>query len=508
MVIQVKLRIMFINPPRVDGFPVVREERFEHKDIGAVYPPLSLLYMAALLEKHAEYTVKVLDANGLNLDKNQVYNEISKYAPDVVVSRCGFDTQKQDLEILAVAKDMGAITVLRNKIISEAPAVRDEILKTSKVDVFINSEPDAVIEQLAAVILNNKEFLAKKPQPQACLRDPDCLATEDWAFLNNVDGISFDNNGVIVTTQPAKDVENLDRLPFPAYHLLPDLKPYHTGVMPPPFALIATTRGCPFQCTFCAYGKSKCRERGIQSVITELKILKDRHGIKSFLFFDDTISIKEGRVEELAKRMIEEGLSGLEWSCCTRANLVSYEMLKIMKQAGMREIAIGIETGSEAILKNAKKGVTLDDIRQAARWCKELGIMFYGLAIIGLPGETKETVKETVKFIKEIDPFYTQFCFATPFPNTEIYGYYEKNNYILTKDWEKYFPLSEEPVVRTEALDAEGLKKMRRWAYMQILMRPLYLLKKIRPFDWKWNVEGASKVLSRIWRAITGKAVR
>jgi anaerobic magnesium-protoporphyrin IX monomethyl ester cyclase len=503
-----KLKIMLINPPRVDSYPVVREERFEHKDIGAVYPPLSLLYMAALLEKHPEYEIKVLDANGLDLSINEVRNEIMKFMPDLAVSRCGFDTQEQDLKVMDLAKAAGTVTVLRNKIISETAFIRDAILKKRNVDVFINSEPDSVIEQLAAAVFNNKEALKKKIQPQACVRDPDGYMKEDWAFLKTVPGISYYFNSEVITTEPAKEIENLDRLPNPAYHLLPDLKPYHTGVMKPPFALIATTRGCPFQCTFCAYGKSKCRERGIQSVISEIKLLKEKFGIKSFLFFDDTISIKEGRMEELAGRMIEEGLSGLEWACCTRANLVSYEMLKIMKRAGMKEIAIGIETGSETMLKNIKKGVTLDDIRQAARWCKELKVMFYGLAIIGLPGETRETVKETVKFIKEIDPFYTQFCFSVPFPNTEIYGYYEKNNYILTKDWEKYFPLSEEPVVRTEALTADDLKKLRRWAYMQVLIRPFYLLKKIRPFDWKWNIEGFMKVAGRIWRAITGKAVR
>jgi anaerobic magnesium-protoporphyrin IX monomethyl ester cyclase len=503
-----KLKIMLINPPRVDGFPVVREERFEHKDIGAVYPPLSLLYMAAVLEKHLDYEITVLDANGLDLIMNEVEARISELSPDLLITRCGFDTQKQDMQVINIGKAFGAVTVLRNKIISDVPALRDEILKNTNTDVFMNSEPEAVVEQLAAAVFTNKQELKKKPQPAACVRDPDGLVKEDWAFLRSVPGISYYYNKEVVTTEPAKEIDNLDRLPMPAYHLLPDLKPYHTGVMEPPFALVATTRGCPFSCTFCAYGRSKCRERGIQSVITELKYLREKFKIKSFLFFDDTISIKDGRVEELAKRMIAEGLTGMEWVCCTRANLVNYEMLKLMKQAGMKEIAIGIETGSETILKNIKKGVDLASIRQAAKWCKELGIMFYGLAIIGLPGETKETVKETVKFIKEIDPFYTQFCFSTPFPNTEIYGYYEKNGFILTKDWGKYFPLSEEPVVRTEALTADDLKKLRRWAYMQILMRPMYLLRKIRLFDWKWNVMGAKKVLGRIWDVITGKPVR
>ena len=503
-----KLKIMLINPPRVDGFPVVREERFEHKDIGTVYPPLSLLYMAAVLEKHSEYEIKVLDANGFDLSLNHVNTELMEFNPDVVISRVGFDTQKQDLQVLGLAKGCGAITVLRSKIIADVPALRDEILKDNKVDVFINSEPEAVIEKLCEEAAKEKEKKSKNPQPLACLRDPDCRVVENWDFLLNVPGISFYANGKAITTLPAKEISDIDVLPYAAYHLLPSLKPYHTGVMDGPFALVQTTRGCPFLCTFCSFGKTKCRERGVESVISEIKYLKDRFKIKSFLFFDDTISIKQGRIEQLAKRMIEEKLNGLKWVCCTRANLVNYDMLKIMKKAGMKEIAIGIETGSETILKSTKKGVTLDDIRQAAKWCHELGIMFYGLAIIGLPGETKETVKETVDFIKEIDPFYTQFCFSTPFPNTEIYEYYEKNNFILTKDWSKYFPLSGEPVIRTEKLSAEELVELRSKAYSAILLRPGYLLRQIKPFDWKWNLQGLAKITERIVRVVLKKPVR
>jgi radical SAM superfamily enzyme YgiQ (UPF0313 family) len=503
-----KLKIMLINPPRVDGFPVVREERFEHKDMGSVYPPLSLLYMAAVLEKNPDFDVKVLDANGFDLTINQVEAEIVKYLPDVVISRVGFDTQRPDLEVLRIAKCMGAVTVLRSKIIADVAALRDEILKGSDVDVFMNSEPEAVVEKLCSEILKNKAEQQSKEQPAACPRDPDCGVNEDWSYLVNVPGISFYTNGKLFTTLPAKDIDDIDVLPYPAYHKLPSLKPYHTGVMDAPFVLIQTTRGCPFLCTFCAFGKTKCRERGVESVIAEIKFLKEKYKIKSFLFFDDTISIKQGRLQELAQRMIDEKLNDLKWVCCTRANLVNYGLLKTMKKAGMKEIAIGIETGSAEILKNIKKGVALDDIRQAAKWCKELKIMFYGLAIIGLPGETRKTVDETVEFIKEIDPFYTQFCFSTPFPNTDMYEYYEKNNLLLTKDWSKYFPLAEEPVIRTEALTAAELKELRAKSYSRILMRPMYLLRQIRPFDWKWNVMGVIKVSERIWRVVTGKAVR
>ena len=504
-----KLKIMLVNPPRVDGYPVVREERFEHKDIGSVYPPLSLLYMAAILEKNPDYEINFIDANGFDYSFNYVHNRIVEYSPDVLISRCGFDTQKQDFSILSVAKDVGAITVLRNKIISDVPEIRDEILKKEDVDIFIDSEPEAVIEKLISVLYKSKIDFLSSHQPASCLFDKYSKINDKFFnYLNDVRGISYYYNGKVTTTPKADFIDNLDALPHPAYHLLPSLNPYHTGVMQSPFALIATTRGCPYSCTFCAYGKTKYRERSVENVIDEIKWLKEKFRIKSFLFFDDTISIKKGRVEEICKRMIEDGLNKINWVCCTRADLVNYEMLKIMKKAGMKEIAIGIETGSETILKNIKKGVSLDAIRQVAKWCKELKILFYGLAIIGLPGETKETIEETIKFIKEIDPFYTQFCFAVPFPNTDMYEYYEKNGFLLTKDWSKYFPLSEEPVIRTEKLTANDLKKLRQYAYEKILLRPLYLLRQIRPFDWKWNLTGLIKIVGRIIRVITGKAVR
>ncbi len=501
------MKILLINPPRVDGYPVVREERFEHKDIGSVYPPLSLLYQAAILRKNGNYKVKLIDANGLDLSLNEVMAEIINFSPDVLITRCGFDTQKKDIEILKIAKDSGAITILRNKIISDVPSIRDEILKKEPVDIFINSEPEAVIDELIKAIYEFKK--QKKQSDNICAFDPKADSFQgSFDFIKNVKGISFINKGEIITTQNADEIKNLDELPFPAYDLLPDLNCYHTGVLEPPFVLIQTSRGCPFSCTFCAYGKSKYRVRSVENVVNEIKWMKEKFKIKSFLFFDDTISLKQGRTEEIAKKIIEEKLNDLKWVCCTRANLVTFEMLKLMKQAGMVEIAIGIETGSEEIQKNIKKGVSLDDIRQCAKWCHKLNILFYALVIIGLPGETEETIDETIKFIKEIDPFYTQFCFATPFPNTAMYKYYEEKNLILTKDWEKYFPLSEEPVIRTEKLSADDLKRLRRKAYLKILLRPLYLIRKIKPFDLKWNISGFIKVSGRIWSAITKKPVR
>jgi len=479
------MKILILNPPRVDNFPVVREERYEHKDVGSVYPPLSLLYTVAFLEK-AEYKPILIDANGFDIPENEVYSEIDKIKPDVIITRCGFDTQKEDLKFLKYAKEkFNSITILRNKIIGDVDWLKkDLLLKNKFIDIFLNYEPDSIIVSL----IKHIEKFGKDN-------------------LENVDGISFIKDNELITTKPAKIIENLDELPFPAYHLLKDLSVYHTGVLNPPFATVITSRGCPFGCSFCAYARMGFRVRSPENIVQELKWLKSEFKIKSFLFFDDLVGLKKEHFENVCKLMIEANLN-LKWSACTRANLLTDEMVKLMKKAGCIEIPIGIESGSEKILKLLNKGITLDDIRRAAKILHKNKMLFYGMVIIGLPGETKETIKETLKFIKEIDPFYTQFCFATPFPNTEIYKYYKERNLLLTEDWSKYTPISNYPVIRTEELTAEDLINLRNYVYRKLVLRPLYLLKKIKIFDWRWNIEGFIKILGVIWRILKRKAVR
>lgn len=476
------MRILIINPPRVDGYPVVREERYEHKDMGAVYPPLNLLYTAAVLEK-AGHEVAFIDANGFDISFNETCGRMDRFAPQAVIIRCGFDTQKQDAEILRYAKERcGAVTIIRNKIISDTEWLKKEFLAQYPfIDIFIDYETDLVIRDVISGINRDK---------------------------SRIKGISFLKDGELVTTGGIDiSSKDIDQIPFPAYHLLPNLKPYHTGVLDAPFALVVTSRGCPFQCSFCAYARMGCRIRKAEKVLEELKYLKERFGLKSFLFFDDLLGFNRKEFIRLLELMIKEKLD-LKWVSCTRANLITDEMLSLMKKAGCREMAIGIESGSEKILKSINKGITRDDIRKAARLLHRHRILFYGMAIIGLPGETRETIGETISFIKEVDPFYTQFCFATPFPNTDIFQYYKENGFLLTEEWEKYSPLSQEPVVRTEALTAEELKELRRAVYRKLILRPLYLIRKVRLFDWKWNIEGFIKIAGRIGAMIRKKMVR
>jgi len=477
------MKILIINPPRVDGYPVVREERFEHKDIGSVYPPLSLLHTASLLEKEG-YQVKLIDANGFDLKLTDIKKELRKFKPEVVIIRTGFDTQGEDLKVLKIAKKINnPTTIVRNHIISRIPRLRKKLLQENHfLDVFLNQEPESVVIPLMKTLKKKGDF-------------------------KGVLGISFKRGRRVINNQDTKLITDLDRLPFPAYHLLPNLDVYYSGSFGPPFVTILGSRGCPFNCAFCAYGKALYRTRSAESIADEIEWFVSNYKIHDFCFLDDVVTLDPERMIKISKAIIKKKLNS-RWAVGIRATSVSFRMLKYMKQAGCDEIAVGVESGSEKILKRIDKRVTLKDIRKTADICHQLKIKFYAMFIIGLPGETRETVEESINFAKELKPFYTQFCFAIPFPNTRIYQYYKKNGLLLTEDWSQYFSLSDKPVVRTKALSRKDLIDLRNEAYRKVLLDPKYLLSQVSLTDWKWNWRGLQELGKRMIATLRNKPVR
>ena len=477
------MRLLMVNPPRVAGYAVVREERFEHKDIGSVYPPLSLLYCAAVAEGEG-HEVRLIDANGQDLPLSAVLGAMDAFRPEAVLVRLGFDTQEPDLEVLRAAKERGALTFARCKIVADVPWLVEQVMAAHPfVDGFFLDEPECLLAAALRALPGGLEALRSAP------------------------GLLLNLGGAQVRTGDPGKLPAPDELPRPAYHLLPSLDAYHTGVLAAPFTVVQTSRGCPYTCSFCSFGKLPWRTRKIEEVLAELAWLKKDYGVRRILFFDDVLTLDQRRTERMCNGMIDAGLD-MEWVCCTRANNVSRELLALMKRAGCREIAFGIESGSDTVLADTTKGVTKDQIRQAARWCHEVGILFYGLAIIGLPGEDERSVQDTVDFINEIEPFYSQFGFCTPFPNTDTYDWYKSRGLLRTEDWSQYFPLADRPVIRTEALDEAALVRLRRRMYWRVLLRPGKLLRAVRPGDWAHNWMGLKKVLGRVLLLARGGAVR
>lgn len=472
------MKVMIINPPRVEGVPVVRTERFEHRDVGAIYPPINCLYLAAILEKEG-HEVNFIEANAFDLTLGWIRSEIKRIKPDIVYARTSFDTQEEDIKVLEIASEHGAVTLLRCKIIAEVPEIRDALLEKPFIDIFINGEPESIVPPLLKKISDREAWKA-------------------------IPGISFRKGEKIITTPLAFTLTSPDDIPFPAYHLLPNIMPYHTGIMMrPPFTTVISSRGCPFSCTFCSYGKAKYRTRSPENVVAELEWLVAEYGIKRFIFFDEMIFLHDGRIDEICKLMLEKGLK-LRWTLNSRVKPLNLETLKLMKKAGCFEICFGIESGSDEILKNIEKGITTDDIREAARMCKEARLDIYAMMLIGSPGETEETINESIKLIKEIDPFYAQFSFVVPAPNAPGFDYYKKNNLLLTENWNDYCPIEEKPIIRTEALSPEDLIRLRRKCYKETQLNMGHFLRKVRKIDWSLTDWGENmKILKIIWKRVS-----
>jgi len=266
------------------------------------------------------------------------------------------------------------------------------------------------------------------------------------------------------------------------------------------------SRGCPYHCSFCGYCNTPYRVRSPENVIKELEWLKKEFGVKNFIFYDDTMTINFGRVINICKLMVERNLK-MNWAVCTRVDLVTPEVLEWFKKAGCKQVAYGIESGSQKILDLAKKGITLEQSRQAMKWTKEAGMRSVALVIIGLPGETRETARQTLDFVKETKADYTQFCYAIPFPNTDMYNHFKDNNLFVTEDWTKFNPLNPTPVARTKAMTVEEIMEFREKGYKEMFFNISFLISQI---SWNpiMNIKGFVIFVRRVWSMMKDKYIR
>lgn len=477
------MKILLVNPPRVDGCSVVREERYEHRDKGSCYPPLHLLEAGASLQAHG-HEIRLIDANGSDLSPDEVLRMTEEFEPQLVYGRVAFDCQQEDSGMFrALAQATGVPILVRNKVIAGTPWLKKSLLEMCQARAFVEGEAETVLAQAANFMEHGKS-------------------------LDLVEGLTFLSSDGIRSSASAAKIERLDELPPPAYGLLDGAQPYHTGLFGQGrFGLLALTRGCPFSCSFCAYRKTGYRQISPEKAVEHITFLFEEHGLNQFLLFDDIIALTPNYLEEFSERLLDKKMD-IQWSCCTRAELMPRSALAIMKRAGLRELAVGIESGAQAILTGIDKGNGPQDVRRLAADCHDLEVLFYGMCILGLPGESHSTAQQTVDLIRETRPFYTQFGFAVPYPNTPMWNWYEERGFILTKDFSRFNPLNSTPVIRTEALSAEDLRKLKKIVYRQTSLSFSHLLKQVRWTDPRWNLKGLWQAGGRLASLVSGGKIR
>jgi anaerobic magnesium-protoporphyrin IX monomethyl ester cyclase len=438
------MNVLLISPPWI-----IEDDRNLWKNVGSCLPPLGLAYIASFLERE-HVSVGMLDCTAEEIAVNKIEDRLVSIAePDFIGITATTPIFPNGLAIAKIAKRLFPKT----KVVFGGvhPSVLpNEVLRNPSVDLVVRDEGEVTL----------KELVSGKP-------------------LDEIDGLSWKKNGEIVHNKNRALIKDLDDIPPPAYHLLP-MKRYHPALgsyKRLPAMSIFATRGCPGRCTFCYrtfYGKTRCRSAN--NVIEEIKILQGDYGIKEIAFYDDTFTLFRKTILEFCERIVRENID-ITWSCFSRADYVSTDVLNAMKKAGCHLILFGVESADETILNNIKKRLSLDKVKKVVRICKDIGIETRASYMIGNPGETEETIKKTIDFAVELDTDEVQFNITTAYPGTELFEWAEANGFLTTTDWSLYhmsFSNLNLPTVRQDVL-----KRYYKIAHTRFYLRPKIVLRRL-----------------------------
>lgn len=393
------MRTLFLQAPSFDGFDGGAGSRYQAKrEIRSFWFPTWLAQPAALVENS-----KLIDAPPHRVKLADITAQAKNF--DLVVLHTSTPSFASDVATVAALKE--ANPSLKAGLIGAKVAVEaDKSLKSAAcVDFVARNEFDFTIKDIA-----------------------------DGRDFASVQGLSYRNaNGVIVHNGDRAVLENMDQLPFvtPVYQRDLTIEDYFIGYLKHPYISLYTGRGCKSRCTFCLWpqtvGGHRYRTRSVGHVIDEIRWAQTAFPqVKEFFFDDDTFTDDLPRAEAIAKEL---GKLGVTWSCNAKAN-VPRDTLKILADNGLRLLLVGYESGNQQILHNIKKGMLVDVARRFTKDCHELGIKIHGTFIMGLPGESKETIEETVRFATEINPHTIQVSLAAPYPGTFLFNQAVKEGWL------------------------------------------------------------------------------
>lgn len=458
-----KPRILLIWPP-LSG-------RLEAQ-VNMTMEPMGLAYIAAVLEENG-YTVRILDALALGnehmeglgdgvvrvgLTEEQIKEYIAGYAPDIVGVGCVFSGQESDhLRVAKFAKETcpNALVVCGGAHASVSP---ESLLRDRNVDVAVRGEGEITFLELVR-----------------------CVEKGD-NFIHLAGTVARDGNGKLQLNSPREPIDDLDTLPFPARHLLPMEKYFefqkrgqvmYRYYMRKPIASVVTSRGCPYNCIFCAvntvWGRS-FRGRSAENVVEELKFLTKEYGIREFSPWDDNIAYDKKRLMDICDGILDAGLD-LRWATPNGIYLwkLDEEVLGKMKKSGYYRITFGIESGDPETLKFIGKPANFDKVKRIIRICDRLGIWTNSTFVMGFPDEDLESINKTLNAPSELGLDFASFYIVQPYPGTRLYPVFQKEG-LLNPD-EKEASSGLYSTYNTKHFTSEELVRLQQLAYKKFIRR-------------------------------------
>jgi radical SAM superfamily enzyme YgiQ (UPF0313 family) len=447
------MKILLVQPPAT-----LSERWGKFEKIGSIQPPLGLCYIAAVLEEN-EKDVEILDAAAQNMNINQFRNEVRRRDPDVVGITAMTPTILYARRAIEVIKDINSDikVLLGGTHISALPM--QTLTEIPQIDFGVVGEGEYTMLEL-------------------------CNYFEGQRNLNDIKGIVFRKNGKIKFTGNRSPIEDLDALPFPARHKLRDLRLYRGAIgnyKRLPMTSMMSGRGCPFGCIYCdksVFGR-RVRIRSPDNIVNEIEQVITQFGIKEIIFFDDVFTINKKTVTSICDEIIKRKLD-ITWNCESRVDTVNLEILKKMKRAGCWQISYGVESGTQRMLDIIKKGTTLEGIRNTVKITKQVGMKARAYFMLGLPGETVESMNATIKFSQELDLDNALFSLAIPFPQTQLYEMAKKEGKMENVDWSQFRCMStENPVYIPNGFTGRQLENGIKRAYRGFYLRPKFILQRL-----------------------------
>jgi anaerobic magnesium-protoporphyrin IX monomethyl ester cyclase len=419
--------------------------------------PFGIAYLASFLEKEG-FSVKIIDLSVEKINNEGILKIIKEVKPKKIGLTC-------------MSVHVSFVKELSKKIkeISDIPIILGGIHPTALPKKSLEYLPDVDLLVIGEGELTLPEIMKGKK-------------------LESIKGIAYRKGKKIQINKPREFIKNLDILPFPARHLLPNMNKYRLGFDwegRVPSATIFSSRGCPYNCIYCAskvMWKQKVRFHSSERVLEEIDYLVKDHKIREILFYDDYFALDKPRLKRICDELIKRKYD-LTWCCLSRVESIDFETAKLMKEAGCHMISFGVESGSQKILDNMEKGVKVETILKAFEVCKKVGINTKASFIFGGPGETSETIKETQGVIKKILSDYIWLFIMTPMPGTKLYQLHEESG-MASEEWSMYDQTTYNKFYGTN-LTYEELRKIVITTYKTYYLSPKYIISQLSKLNFR-----------------------